>query len=85
MFASRRVVVFVHGCFWHAHEGCPRHRIPKSRVEWWTDKIRRNVERDAEARAALERAGWSVLVIWECETEDASKVNAPTTKRLEAL
>ena len=76
VFASRRIVVFVHGCFWHGHRGCPRHRIPKSRVEWWTTKIRRNIERDAEVRAALEAAGWKVLVIWECESEDPAKVEA---------
>ncbi len=76
VFASRRIALFVHGCFWHGHEGCPRHRIPKSRVEWWTAKLRRNVERDAEARAALEKAGWTVLVLWECETEDPARIEA---------
>lgn len=74
VFPSRRIVVLVHGCFWHGHEGCPRHRIPKSRVEWWTAKIARNKERDAEVRAALADAGWSVIVVWECETEVAAKV-----------
>lgn len=76
VFASRRVAVFVHGCFWHGHKGCPRHRIPKSRVEWWTAKIRRNVARDLEVQEALEKEGWRVLLIWECETEDAAKLEA---------
>jgi len=74
VFPSRRVVVLVHGCFWHAHEGCPRHRIPKSRVEWWTAKIARTKERDAEVRAALSAAGWTVIVLWECETELPAKL-----------
>ena len=74
VFASRRIVVFVHGCFWHGHEGCPRHRIPKNRVEWWTAKIHRNIERDTEALAAVAAEGWHALVIWECETEYLSKI-----------
>lgn len=76
VFASRRTVVFVHGCFWHAHDGCPRHRIPKTRADWWGAKIARNVERDARVRHALKAAGWTVFVIWECETENPSKVQA---------
>ena len=76
VFASRRIVVFVNGCFWHGHDGCPRHRIPKSRVDWWTAKIRRNIERDAEVCAALEAAGWKVFVLWECESEVPAKVEA---------
>lgn len=76
VFPSRRIAVFVHGCFWHGHQGCSRHRIPKSRVEWWTSKIRRNIERDTEVRGALEALGWTVLVIWECETERSSAIEA---------
>lgn len=74
VFPSRRIVLMVHGCFWHGHQGCPRHRIPKSRVEWWTAKIGRNMERDDEVWAALTAAGWTVLVLWECEVEIAAKV-----------
>jgi DNA mismatch endonuclease (patch repair protein) len=74
VFSSKRVILLVHGCFWHGHAGCPRHRIPKSRVEWWTAKINRNMERDAEVRAALTAAGWTVLVLWECEAEIATKL-----------
>ena len=80
VFASRRLVVFVHGCFWHGHEGCPRHRIPKSRTEWWTAKLARNMERDAEVRAQLAGLGWSVLVVWECRTEKTDPAGpAPAT------
>ena len=74
VFASRRAVVFVHGCFWHGHAGCPRHRIPKTRVEWWTNKINRNIERDVEVRSDLESSGWKVFVIWECESEVSKKL-----------
>jgi len=69
VFSGRHAVVFVHGCFWHRHENCPRNRTPKSRVEWWTAKLARNRERDAEVRSLLEASGWQVLVIWECEAE----------------
>ena len=61
-------------CFWHGHEGCPRHRIPKSRVEWWTAKIARNKDRDAEVRVALAAACWTVVVLWECEVEIPAKL-----------
>lgn len=70
--ASRRLAIFVHGCFWHGHEGCSRHRIPKSRVEWWTAKIMRNKARDAEVKSLLTDAGWRIAVIWECQVEDAA-------------
>ena len=73
---SRRVALFVHGCFWHGHQGCSRHRIPKSRVAWWTAKIQRNIEHDAEVLTALEDLGWTTLVIWECETEKPSDIEA---------
>ncbi|MEO5338167.1 MAG: very short patch repair endonuclease [Magnetospirillum sp. WYHS-4] len=79
VFPSRRIAVLVHGCFWHGHEGCPRHRIPKSRVEWWTAKINRNKKRDAEVRAALAAAGWAVIVLWECEAESQAKVEELVT------
>ncbi len=61
-------VVFVHGCFWHRHPGCRFAYTPKSRVDFWQTKFRRNVERHREVTAELEELGWRVVVIWECET-----------------
>ena len=61
-----RAAVFVHGCFWHRHEGCRNASIPKSNAAFWEDKFARNVERDAMNRAGLSEAGWRVAVIWEC-------------------
>jgi DNA mismatch endonuclease, patch repair protein len=61
-------VVFVHGCFWHRHEGCRYAYTPKSRVEFWNAKFAGNVERDARAAATLRRKGWRVITVWECET-----------------
>lgn len=71
---KHKAVVFVHGCLWHWH-GCPRSRMPASNADYWRRKIARNVERDAEHAAALERLGWRVEVVWECEI-------APATERL---
>ena len=60
-------VIFINGCFWHGHPGCDMFRMPRSNVEFWQEKIRRNKERDAQEVAALEALGWNVIVIWECE------------------
>jgi DNA mismatch endonuclease, patch repair protein len=69
-FTARRVAVFVDGCFWHA---CPEHGSkPANNVWYWEPKLRRNVERDRAADAALDAAGWSVVRIWEHETLDAA-------------
>jgi DNA mismatch endonuclease, patch repair protein len=67
VFPSRRVVVFIHGCFWHRHPGCRRTTTPASNSAFWKAKFDATVKRDAEAMFALEAAGWTALVIWECE------------------
>lgn len=60
------VAIFVHGCFWHWHEGCALFQLPKSRAEFWELKLKRNRERDAAAVQALAERGWRVAVVWEC-------------------
>ena len=67
VISSRRVAVFIHGCFWHRHPGCRKTTMPASGEEFWRDKFAATVERDAIAHGALRRAEWGVLVIWECE------------------
>ena len=62
-----KTVVFVHGCFWHRHEGCRYFVVPKTRTEFWMNKIGRNVANDEKQMTALTAAGWRVLTIWECE------------------
>ena len=64
-----RTVIFVHGCFWHHHEGCKAASTPASNIDFWQTKFRRNRERDAQVRAQLESLGWKVIVIWECEVK----------------
>ena len=74
VFKSKRIAIFVHGCFWHGHEGCPRHRIPKTRSDWWAAKIARNKERDRTALVAFAAIGWRVIVLWECEFSEQGKL-----------
>jgi DNA mismatch endonuclease (patch repair protein) len=61
-----RTVVFVHGCFWHHHEGCKASKLPDTRQEFWAEKIAGNVARDANHTQWLHDNGWRVLIIWEC-------------------
>ncbi len=70
-----RTAIFVHGCFWHRHEGCQFAYNPKSRTEFWQGKFQRNVERDREVKAELEQLGWRVLYVWECETGDTEHLS----------
>ena len=68
-FLSRRKAIFVHGCFWHGH-GCPKGRLPKSRLDYWEPKLNANKERDRRKEKELRSMGWDVLTIWQCETAD---------------
>lgn len=67
VFPKYKTVVFVHGCFWHGHEGCKYFVMPKSNVEFWQNKIHTNIERDAKIANKLTNLGWTVHVVWECE------------------
>lgn len=75
VLSRRHTVVFVNGCFWHAHEGCARFRVPKTNTAWWLEKLDRNRERDAKVIVKLKEAGWKVIVIWECETDNFDFLN----------
>ena len=74
VFPKHSLAVFVHGCFWHRHQGCRYASTPKSRIAFWTEKFAANVERDARQEAALRTLGWRTLVIWQCETKDEAAV-----------
>lgn len=63
-------VIFIHGCFWHRHNGCKYAQMPKSNVEFWQKKFDRNVENDNRNKALLEEQGWNVITIWECEIKN---------------
>jgi len=68
-----RTVIFINGCFWHQHEGCKQATRPKSNKRFWSQKLKRNCERDSEQYAKLEELGYKVVVIWECEISLADK------------
>jgi DNA mismatch endonuclease (patch repair protein) len=67
-----RTVVFVHGCFWHGHANCRYYVIPKTRTDWWLNKINNNITNDAKAILALKELGWKVINVWECELKRSS-------------
>lgn len=65
-----KCAIFVHGCFWHQHEGCSKSRMPKTNIEFWQDKIVANVLRDKCNQVDLAKIGWQVLVVWECDIKN---------------
>jgi DNA mismatch endonuclease (patch repair protein) len=70
VFSGRKKVIFIHGCFWHRHDNCNRAQLPKSRVEFWSEKLNSNRSRDMRTYEALSQRGWQVHVVWECELRD---------------
>ena len=68
-----KTIVFVHGCFWHLHEGCKHAKIPKSNVEYWKNKLYKNRERDERNQRELEAMGWKVITVWECELKKGKR------------
>lgn len=83
VFRGRRKIIFVHGCFWHRHSGCKLARMPKSRTDFWTNKLETNQRRDARTLAALKDAGWDVLIVWECELTNPATLQATLLDFLE--
>lgn len=68
-----RTVIFVNGCFWHGHQGCRYFVIPKTRTEWWTQKIEKNRARDRQEQKELESEGWHTIVVWECQLKPVKR------------
>lgn len=81
VFGPRRLVLFVHGCFWHRHRGCRMASTPSANAAFWQTKFDANMARDRRNTAALKRAGWRVAVIWECETRQLERL----ARRLQRL
>lgn len=67
VLAKYKLVIFIHGCFWHCHNNCKHFRLPKSRTGWWEEKLNKNKMRDIKNMNLLREMGWTSLVIWECE------------------
>jgi len=81
VFVSRRIALFVHGCFWHRHRGCKNCTTPTNNRKFWIKKLQGNATRDKKNRRALHNLGWKTVVIWECETEGLQRLR----KRLSQL
>jgi DNA mismatch endonuclease (patch repair protein) len=74
VFPGAKKAIFMHGCFWHGHEGCKIANRPKTRRDFWDEKFRRNKERDLLNEATLKAAGWDVATIWECEIKNSDLI-----------
>lgn len=74
VFRSKATAVFVHGCFWHRHEGCHFTTHPKTRVEFWQQKFAENKRRDRRVARQLAEMGWQVEIVWGCEVKDEEKL-----------
>jgi len=66
-----KTVIFIHGCFWHGHKDCKYYIVPKTRTEWWLQKINGNIANDEKAVKALKKDGWKIITIWECDLKPA--------------
>jgi DNA mismatch endonuclease (patch repair protein) len=84
VFTGRKRVIFVHGCFWHCH-GCEKGRAPKSRLEYWAPKLEANRARDAANVTSLEKAGWEVHIVWQCEFKDPDALEATLVKFVDGI
>jgi DNA mismatch endonuclease (patch repair protein) len=81
VFASRRRVIFIHGCFWHQHSCANGNRMPKSRINFWRKKLEGNVARDRRVVRNLRRTGWRALTLWECQLKNLKRL----TERIAAF
>lgn len=63
---KHKTVIFIHGCFWHGHDNCRYYVVPKTRTDWWLNKITGNKANDAKAIKALKKEGWKIITLWEC-------------------
>jgi DNA mismatch endonuclease (patch repair protein) len=79
-----KTIIFINGCFWHGHENCKYYVIPKTRTEWWIDKINRTKQRDSENFLQLSESGWKIVTIFECQLK-ADKLNNTLIKLLDEL
>jgi DNA mismatch endonuclease, patch repair protein len=77
---KHRKIVFVHGCYWHGHKGCPRAKLPTTNEEYWEKKIRNNKLRHKKAEKKLKKDGWQIIVIWECELKNIEKASKKLIK-----
>lgn len=84
VFSSRKKVIFVHGCFWHRHQGCALCRWPKSKLSFWKPKLEANRRRDLRNQRLLSDQGWSLLILWECQLKDTKRLATLVAEFLES-
>ena len=79
-----KTIIFIHGCFWHGHSNCKYYVVPKTRTQWWLNKINTNKANDAKAVKALKKEGWKVITVWECKLKPgkAEKTVSSLLKKL---
>lgn len=77
-----RTIIFVHGCFWHRHKDCKFAYTPKSRIDFWEEKFKNNIERDKKHVDTLKQMDWRVIIIWECEIKDIDRLQANLSSKL---
>lgn len=82
VMSKRKIAIFVHGCFWHAHEGCKYFRVPATRPEFWIAKLQSNIDRDERAFEKLRTMGWRVLCVWECATRESDTAESLLEKMI---
>lgn len=79
VFPGRKKIIFVHGCFWHQHQGCHYADRPASNTDYWNTKLDRNKQRDTENLEKLKTLGWNVLIVWECQLRDKEALQKTLT------
>ena len=84
VLSKYNTIIFVHGCFWHGHT-CKRGKLPESNHEFWKQKIEKNIERDKQIIAQLEKDGWTVIIIWQCEIRNKEKCNMRLNELIDEL
>ena len=71
-----KTIIFIHGCFWHGHTSCKYYVVPKTRTQWWLNKINTNKANDTQVIKALKKDGWKVIIVWECKLKPAKAEKA---------
>lgn len=84
VLSSKKIVIFVHGCFWHNHN-CSKGTIPESNKQFWKKKFKFNKERDEKVSEELKKKGWTVLTVWQCEIDNQKKFNKRMLKLIYQL
>lgn len=84
VFASRKKVIFIHGCFWHRHQGCKMTTTPSTRKKFWQSKFEANIARDAKNIQVLKELGWKSYIVWGCQTKDIASLSISIFKFLDS-